>query len=23
SEKKGIWSDPNAVEPWKWRRDNK
>ncbi|MBG2640829.1 chromosome partitioning protein ParB, partial [Klebsiella michiganensis] len=21
--KKGIWSDPNAVEPWKWRRDNK
>ncbi|EPG5713472.1 thermonuclease family protein, partial [Klebsiella aerogenes] len=23
SEKKGIWSDPKAVEPWKWRRANK
>ncbi len=23
SEKKGLWSEPNAVEPWKWRRDNK
>ena len=23
AEKKGLWKDKNAIDPWEWRKDNK